>query len=601
MNASSLYTLDELIKEPPVKYGHLREKPSKPKKSLSINELMKGNYRDIFDMDYPVHKAKRKVSVENQSRHRVAGAQVVQIEKKYRTPPTRILWTKVREKLINRPKAVLQEKLEEPASAKTLLITGLVMTVFSVLFFTVPAVWELNGYGTPVYAGIDFGWKGYEGRSFKKPPVVPVKNNNVGSYRREFVIPESWKGKDVIAHFGAVSSNMYLWVNGKFVGYSEDSKLEAEFDLTPYIKFGKKNLIAFQVFRWCDGSYLEDQDYFRYSGVSRDCYLYTRNRKRINDIRIIADLDSLYLNGTLNVWLDLNGKSEVLLDLCDHNGQKICEKHIQGTGKITMKMEVEKPVKWTAETPYLYTLFATLRNKGVSTEVIPLKVGFRKIEIKESQLLVNGQPVLIKGVNRHELDPDKGYVVSKERMLQDIQLMKKFNINAVRTSHYPNDTYWYDLCDRYGLYVVAEANLESHGMGFKETTLAKEASFKLAHLERNQRNVQRNYNHPSIILWSLGNECGNGSNFEACYDWIKKNDSSRFIHFEQAYDTGSTTDIYCPMYPTFSRCINYCENASKSKPFIMCEYAHAMGNALGDFNIYWELIRKYPKFQGGFI
>lgn len=465
----------------------------------------------------------------------------------------------------------------------------------------VPAVWELNGYGTPVYAGIDFGWKGYESRSFKKPPVVPVKNNNVGSYRREFVIPESWKGKDVIAHFGAVSSNMYLWVNGKFVGYSEDSKLEAEFDLTPYIKFGKKNLIAFQVFRWCDGSYLEDQDYFRYSGVSRDCYLYTRNRKRINDIRIIADLDSLYLNGTLNVWLDLNGKSEVLLDLCDHNGQKICEKHIQGTGKITTKMEVEKPVKWTAETPYLYTLFATLRNKGVSTEVIPLKVGFRKIEIKESQLLVNGQPVLIKGVNRHELDPDKGYVVSKERMLQDIQLMKKFNINAVRTSHYPNDTYWYDLCDRYGLYVIAEANLESHGMGFKETTLAKEASFKLAHLERNQRNVQRNYNHPSIILWSLGNECGNGSNFEACYDWIKKNDSSRFIHFEQAYDTGSTTDIYCPMYPTFSRCINYCENASKSKPFIMCEYAHAMGNALGDFNIYWELIRKYPKFQGGFI
>mgnify|MGYP005855020135 CR=1 FL=1 len=467
--------------------------------------------------------------------------------------------------------------------------------------FPVPGVWELNGYDVPVYAGVDFGWKGYEGRTFKKPPHVPTENNHVGSYRREVVIPSDWKGKDIIAHFGAVSSNMYLWVNGKFVGYSEDSKMEAEFDLTPYLKPGQKNLIAFQVFRWCDGSYLEDQDFFRYSGVSRDCYLYVRHAKRIEDLRVTPDLDDRYQDGTLEVRMDVKGKARITLELLDARGETVCMKEVRETGTPSVVMPVKNPHKWTAETPYLYTLRATLKDGNAIREVIPVKVGFRKIEIKDSQLLVNGQPVLIKGVNRHEMDPDGGSYVTRERMLQDIQLMKKFNVNAVRTCHYPDDPYWYELCDRYGLYIVAEANLESHGMGFKEKSLAKDPAYKKAHLERNQRNVQCNFNHPSIILWSMGNECGDGSNFEACYDWIKQEDPSRFVHFEQAYDTGSNTDVYCPMYPTYSRCIKYCEDDNKQKPFIMCEYAHAMGNTLGDFNIYWDLIRKYPKFQGGFI
>ena len=292
---------------------------------------------------------------------------------------------------------------------------------------------------------------GYAWRNQYKsnPPYVPVENNHVGSYRREIVVPADWNGKDIVAHFGSVTSNMYLWVNGKFVGYSEDSKLEAEFDITRYVKPGQKNLIAFQVFRWCDGTYLEDQDFFRYSGVARDCYLYARNKKRIDDIRVTPDLDADYRNGSLTVDMDLKGSGEVLLELLDADGNTVKEATVKGSGKASAVMQVENPKKWTAETPYLYTLRATLGN----TEVVPLKVGFRKVEIKNAQLLVNGQPVLIKGANRHEIDPDGGYVVSRERMLQDIQLMKLNNINAVRTCHYPDDNYWYELCDRYGIYI----------------------------------------------------------------------------------------------------------------------------------------------------
>ena len=465
----------------------------------------------------------------------------------------------------------------------------------------IPAMWELNGYDVPLYSGVGFDWKLRKGWCKNNPPILPVEDNHVGSYRREITVPANWRGKDIIAHFGSVYSNIYLWVNGKFVGYSEDSKLEAEFDLTPYLKTGQKNLIAFQVFRWCDGSYLEDQDFFRYHGVARDCYLYTRNKKRIEDIRVTPDLDSQYQNGSLAINLNLKGNNQVTLELLDAQNRTVTTTELRGSGDVSTSMEVENPHKWSAETPYLYTLRATVKEGGKVSEVIPLKVGFRKIEMRNAQLLVNGQPILIKGANRHEMDPDGGYVISRERMIQDIQLMKMFNINAVRTCHYPDDSFWYELCDKYGLYVVAEANLESHGMGFKETTLAKVDTYKKAHLERNQRNVQRNFNHPSIILWSMGNECGNGSNFEACYQWIKSEDPSRFIHFEQAYDTGSTTDVYCPMYPVYSKCISYNEDDSKQKPMIMCEYAHAMGNALGDFKIYWDLIRKYPKFQGGFI
>lgn len=466
----------------------------------------------------------------------------------------------------------------------------------------VPAMWELNGYGEPLYSGIGYDWKLFYGTTRATPPNVPEENNYVGSYRKTFVIPASWEGKDIIACFEAVSSNLYLWVNGRYVGYSEDSKLAAEFDLTPFLHPGRENLIAFQVFRWCDGSYLEDQDYFRYHGVARDCYLYTRDKNRIEDIRVLPNLDNKYEDGSLNVSMSVKGSISVRLELFDPKGKKINETLLKGKKTLSASFDVDSPEKWTAETPSLYTLVATTYDRnGVPAEVIPVKTGFRKIEIKDSQLLVNGRPILIKGINRHEMDPDGGYVVSRQRMEQDVRLMKAFNINAVRTCHYPNDPYWYELCDKYGLYLVAEANFESHGMGFKEKSLAHEPSYKKAHLERNRRNVARNFNHPSILLWSLGNECGNGENFMACYNWIKNEDPSRFVYFEQAYDTGSTTDVYCPMYPPFSRCISYCENAEKKKPFIMCEYAHAMGNSLGDFGKYWTLIRQYPKFQGGFI
>lgn len=461
----------------------------------------------------------------------------------------------------------------------------------------VPAVWELNGYGDPIYVNIGYPWRN---QYTNNPPHVPTEKNHVGSYRREFVIPADWNGKDIVAHFGAVSSNMYLWVNGKFVGYSEDSKLEAEFDLTPYVKPGQKNLIAFQVFRWCDGSYFEDQDFFRYTGVARECYLYARNKKRIDDIRVVPDLDAEYKSGSLAVNLSLKGNAAVSLELLDAANKTVATAEVKGAGKQSSVIRVDNPNKWTAETPYLYTLRATLKEGGKVTEVVPLKVGFRKIELKNSKLLVNGQPVLFKGADRHEMDPDGGYVVSRERMIQDIQIMKKFNLNAVRTCHYPDDSFWYDLCDKYGIYVVAEANLESHGMGYDEATLAKVPSFKKTHLERNQRNVQRNYNHPSIIFWSLGNEAGYGSNFEAAYDWVKKEDPSRAVQYERSGYEGKT-DIHCPMYLNYKDCIKYCEDDSKTKPLIQCEYAHAMGNSEGGFKEYWDLVRKYPKYQGGFI
>ena len=456
----------------------------------------------------------------------------------------------------------------------------------------VPAVWELNGYGDPIYVNV-----GYARRNQfqNNPPEVPTENNHVGSYRREIVVPASWKGKDIIAHFGSVTSNMYLWVNGRYVGYSEDSKLEAEFDLTPYLKPGQKNLIAFQVFRWCDGTYLEDQDFFRYSGVGRDCYLYARNKKRIQDIRVTPDLDAAYQNGSPAVNLDLKGSGKVDLELVDAQGKQVATATANKSGLVTMN--VENPKKWSAETPYLYTLRASMQG---SNEVIPVKVGFRKIELKGDQILVNGKAVLFKGADRHEMDPDGGYVVSPERMLQDIQIMKQFNLNAVRTCHYPDDNLWYDLCDQYGIYVVAEANIESHGMGYGDKTLAKNPSYKKAHLERNQRNVQRGFNHPSIIFWSLGNEAGDGPNFEQCYKWIKAEDPSRACQYEQARQK-EHTDIFCPMYYDYNGMEKYGQRTDATKPLIQCEYAHAMGNSQGGFKEYWDLIRKYPNLQGGFI
>ena len=461
----------------------------------------------------------------------------------------------------------------------------------------VPGMWELNGYGDPLYVNIGYAWK----NQFKNnPPEFPIKDNHVGSYRKEITVPASWNGKQIIVHFGSVTSNIYLWVNGRFVGYSEDSKLEAEFDLTAFVKPGQKNLIAFQVFRWCDGTYLEDQDFFRYCGVARDTYMYARSKQQISDIRVTPDLDAQYKDGKLDVKLTTKGGGTVDLALLDATGKEVASQSVKATPQTNVTFNVTNPNKWSAETPYLYTLKATLKNGANVVEVIPIKVGFRKIEIKDAQVLVNGQAVLFKGADRHELDPDGGYVVSRERMIQDIQIMKKFNINGVRTCHYPDDPYWYDLCDQYGIYMVAEANVESHGMGYGKETLAIRDDYKLAHLQRNQCNVQRNYNHPAIIFWSMGNEAGYGANFEAAYDWIKAEDTTRPVQYERAGYEGKT-DIHCPMYMTPESAIKYSEDPSKTKPLIQCEYAHAMGNSEGGFKEYWDIIRKYPKYQGGFI
>ncbi len=476
----------------------------------------------------------------------------------------------------------------------------------------VPGNWQLNPqrdtngkiiktYGDPLYVNIGYCWNR---RAKNNPPFVPLEENWVGYYRHEVNIPADWKDQQIIAHFGSAPSCMYLWVNGKFVGYSEDSKLEAEFDLTPYLKPGQKNLFAIQMLRWCDGTYLEDQDFFRNNGLSRDCWLYAINKSNhIEDLRLNAGLENNYLDGVLTIQTTLKGKGSVTHKLTDAEGNVIAE------GKEST-IRVKDVKKWSAETPYLYILTSTLSAGGKEVQQVKHKVGFRSVEIKDTQLLVNGQPILIKGADRHELDPDGGYVVSKERMIQDILEMKRMNINAVRTSHYPNDAKWYDLCDEYGIYVVAEANVESHGMGYGDETLAKNPSYAKAHLERDQRNVQRNFNHASIIVWSMGNEAGFGPNFEACYDWIKQEDPSRPVQYEQAM-LNKYTDIFCPMYCDYRDTENYSKNAHGDywylkdvdfdKPLIECEYAHAMGNSEGGFKEYWELIRKYPKFQGGFI
>ena len=462
---------------------------------------------------------------------------------------------------------------------------------------SVPGVWEPNGYGDPIYVNTGYAWRGHFENN---PPVVPDKENHVGDYRRVINVPADWKGMDIIAHFGSATSNITLWVNGKHVGYGEDSKLAQEFDVTKYLTPGKPATIALQIRRWCDGTYLEDQDFFRFCGLARESYLYARQKNRVEDLRVNATLDDTYTDGLLHIAADVKGSGDLTVELLDGNSVVATETVKGAKGKINRTFKIAAPRKWTAETPNLYSFRATLSKGGKVLEVIPLNVGFRRVEIKNAQLLVNGQPVLIKGADRHELDPDGGYVVSVERMEQDIKRMKELNINAVRTCHYPDDPRWYDLCDRYGLYVTAEANVESHGMGYKDKTLAKNPAYAKAHLERNQRHVQQLYNHPSIIVWSLGNEAGYGPNFEAAYDWVKAEDPSRPVQYEQASIDGKT-DIYCPMYLDYEGCEAYAADPSHTKPLIQCEYAHAMGNSMGGFKEYWDLIRKYPKYQGGYI
>ncbi len=477
----------------------------------------------------------------------------------------------------------------------------------------VPGMWELNGYGDPVYVNIGWAWRGQYNNNV---PVPPIKKNHVGSYRRTISIPQNWDGRQVIAHFGSVTSNMYLYVNGQFVGYTEDSKVAAEFDITPYIHPGD-NLIAFQTFRWCDGSYCEDQDFWRLSGVARECYLYTLGKEnQLTDLRITSDLVNNYTDGTLKVQAKVKGRVAVKYELLNAQGSQ-CAAFEVTTGKtpsagtdflLNQTITVSNPKKWTAETPYLYKLVASvysLKKNGKQDKLIGVvtqNVGFRKIEIKNGMFLVNGQPIYIKGANRHEMDPNTGYVVSTERMLEDITLMKQLNLNAVRTCHYPSDPRWYDLCDKYGLYMVSEANQESHGFFYNLTSISRTEIFQAQILERNQHNVITNFNHPSIIMWSLGNETVDGPNFTTANKWIKNEDPTRPVHWERAIK-GDNTDVFCPMYMNQNDCEAYINSThpDDQKPLIQCEYNHAMGNSSGGLKEYWDLVRLGKRFQGGFI
>ena len=464
-----------------------------------------------------------------------------------------------------------------------------------------PGNWEMLGYGQPEYVNVGFGWRGHFDQ---QPPAVPTKDNHVGSYRREINIPANWDGKRVIAHFGSVTSNIYLYVNGKFAGYAEDSKVAAEFDITPFLKKGK-NLIAFQTFRWCDGSWCEDQDFWRLSGPARENYLYARSKEhRLLDVRVETELKNNYKDGALNITAKVQGNTLAYFGLYDPDGKEVI---VTGTdnvknGVAKYQLRVKNVRKWSAETPNLYTLVVSpIQNGGMYLpyEIVQVKVGFRKVEIKNKQFLVNGQPVLLKGADRHEIDPDEGYNVSEQRMIQDIMMMKRMNINAVRTSHYPNDPRWYDLCDKYGLYVVAEANQESHGFQYGDDAAAKKPEFAKQIMERNQHNVSMFYNHPSIVTWSLGNETVMGDNFLKAYKWIKEQDKTRPVQYEQAR-RGEGTDIFCPMYYPVSACEKYAKDPNSPMPLIQCEYNHTMGNSGGNLSDYWNLIRKYPILQGGF-
>ena len=474
----------------------------------------------------------------------------------------------------------------------------------------VPSNWELQGYGIPIYVNTR-----YEFTETPQPPLIPTNYNPVGSYKRTFTIPKNWDGRSIFIHFGAVKSAFYLWVNGKKVGYSQGSKLPAEFDITDFVKIGD-NQLAIEVYRWSDGSWLECQDMWRISGVERDVFLYATPKTRIKDFFLKVDLTDDYKYGVFSLEVDVVGKEpfSIHYSVFNKKEEKIksdSRNYLQTSENVVNlpfpKMIFSKVKKWSAEKPNLYILQVELRNANNEVlQVIKHRFGFRKLEIKNGQFLVNGQAILIKGVNRHEHDPETGHVISEASMIRDIQLMKQHNINAVRTAHYPNEPRFYELCDQYGLYVVNDANIESHGIGYDlDKTLANQPIFKKAHLERVQRMVERDKNYTSIITWSLGNEGGNGFNMYLAYEWTKERDSSRPVQYERAeiFDVGIVewnTDILCPMYAWTDKMISMSE-AYPNRPLIQCEYAHAMGNSVGNLQEYWEVIRAYPRLQGGFI
>ena len=461
----------------------------------------------------------------------------------------------------------------------------------------VPGLWDLNGYCDPMYLNVGYPWRGhYE----NNPPYPATEHNYVGQYRRTFTIDKAWIGKQICLNIGSATSNVRVWVNGKMVGYSEDSKLEARFDLTKYVHAGE-NTIALEIFRWCDGTYLEDQDFWRFAGIARGVEVYTREKERIEDVHVTAGAD-----GRLKVHVEVTkGISRVDLEVINPAGQSVLAvdglKPVKGV--VDYEVTVPDPALWSAETPFLYTLGVQADTRKAVAENTEVSFGFRTVEIVGNQLLVNGKPILIKGADRHELSPSGGYVVTEAEMIRDIRIMKELNINAVRTCHYPDDPRWIALCDKYGLYVVDEGNIESHGMGYGPATLGQNPIFAKAHLARDSRMVQRDFNHPSVIVWSLGNEAGDGPNFEACYDWIKAYDPSRPVQYERALNRNGEshryTDIYCPMYASPDDVLRYLQKGTK--PFIQCEYAHAMGNSMGNFKEYWDIARREPGCQGGFI
>ncbi len=475
----------------------------------------------------------------------------------------------------------------------------------------VPSNVEMLGYGIPIYVNVKYPWTwhGVE----PNPPLVPEDdpNNTVNSYRRTFELPKDWAGRRVLLTFDGVNSFFTLWVNGEKAGVGKDSRTPVEFDITKFLKPGK-NLLAVENFRWCDGSYLEDQDFWRMSGIFRDVYLWSPPDVHIRDFEVKTDLDGGYRDASLKISVTLENKGKstasasVEAELFDSEGRPVASPRSElklsagGEGKAVLGADIANPLKWTAETPHLYKLLLTLKDAdGKILEVIPSNVGFRKIEIKDGNLLVNGQRPFIKGVNHQECDPDLGQVYTPERMRQDILLMKQNNINTVRNSHYPNAPAWYDLCDQYGIYLIDEANIESHGMMGSSNDLAKNPAWLDAHMNRTVRMVERDKNHPSVTIWSLGNEAGDGSNFEATYAWIKQRDPSRPVEYEKAKEKPHT-DIVCPMYGTPGDMEKY-SATSQTRPYILCEYAHAMGNSSGNMWAYWDLIYNKPFLQGGSI
>jgi len=481
----------------------------------------------------------------------------------------------------------------------------------------VPSNWEFKGYGIPIYTNIpyEFSAQDEKGNMLRPiPPNVPENDNPVGLYRRKFLLPKGWKEKQVFIHLGAVKSVFYIWCNNQLVGYSEDSKLPAEFELTKYLIEGN-NLITLQVLRYSDASYLECQDFWRISGIERDVYLFATEPVWLKDFFVRSPLDQDYKNGIIEIDASLKSfqsKTEVFtIDaiLNDANAKTVWKasaqlesRAMQDNGKTkALEGKIANVLPWSAETPNLYHLELQLKNSaGKVVQVTRQQVGFRTSEIKDGLFLLNGKPIKFKGVNRHEHDPDNAHVISEASMIKDIKLMKALNINAVRTCHYPNDERWYELCNQYGLYIIDEANIESHGMGYsKEFTLANKPEWRKAHIDRTTRMVERDKNQPCIVIWSLGNEAGQGGNFESTYDLVKLRDKTRPVQYERA-DLDKNTDIVCPMYPLPKDLAAYA-STKKDRPYIMCEYAHAMGNSIGNFKEYWELIYAKPQLQGGFI